>query len=85
VSVYLSLPILSVTHLDEITQVGVVPFTLGYLRFCRVGWTEVLVMSEPVSVCVPEVTVPRTNGASVLPTLTASANGASAILDVYWL
>ncbi len=40
---------------------------------------------EPVPLLVFVVTVPRTSGASAVPTLTASANGASAILALNWL
>ena len=68
------------------------PLTLLNLIHFFVGWfvtsfnTEVEVKSRERAR--PElfaVTVPRTSGASVVPTFTASANGASATLDVYWL
>jgi hypothetical protein len=79
----------SVTHLDEISQVLLpLPLAFLYLIHFLVGCfvtsfrTEVVVKSsgalEPLPFCVFDVTVPRTRGANVFPTLTASAKGASA-------
>ena len=66
------------------------PLTLRNLIHLFVGWFDVLVRAElEVNSCGLDcrllVTGPRTFCVSVVPTFTASANGASAILDVYSL
>ena len=80
----------SVTHLDEITHVLVPnPLALGKLIHLLVGCLDVSDMSPLEKTCGLDelllVTVPRTSGARVVPTLTASANGARATLEVNWL